>query len=759
MFINYTITKKILEILIKKTYSKFGNITTSSLLDSFKLLGFGYATNASISINIEDLKIPKIKRELINNTLFANNYIKEQWKQGLLTELERYQSTIDIWNNVTNVLKDKIISYYQTFDPVNNLYIMAFSGARGNISQVRQLVGMRGLMSDQDGKIIDLPISSNFREGLSLVDYIISAYGARKGIVDTALKTADSGYLTRRLIYGAQDLIIRITDCNTNIGIYILLNKNTNIVNLIGRYCISVHSKYYPYKLLLNKEKILTLKDLKNLKTLDNFYIKIRSIITCKGIKAICQKCYGWDLTSEQIVSLGNAVGIIAAQSIGEPGTQLTMRTFHTGGIFTGESLQQIVAPFSGKILKKNKLKYSEFRTNHGLNIFKLLNKTLFTLINWKNEKKSIALEKGTFLYNKNLFNLKKNELIAEIPLQSFVFDFRKFKPLYTMLAGKCYLQNTILYQDKNFFFTLKNLVFWILSEIHYNLIKTTKIFFKKNLFINKIFGLTKITSPINGIIHFEKNDINIVNTLFIRKINLFCFNKQLINYKNKSFIIIKNYQYIDKYTIIAYIYSFPTKTSSIHKIQKKSNKIRQIISYISQKNKMIINSEQITNYINTFVKDNTIYTTKLFNTTALYNYSGFIYKYNGYTQILQHAIPNFLNKGTILTYTANNTIFKNKNFALLLNYIQQTEDIIQGLPKVEELIEAQTVIKECYITRQAGIYLLNVHFNSVKISKFNKLNLIINYVNTKNTLSTSPSIQYSNFFNKNHYNFNKNDF
>ncbi len=225
MIITKTITKKVLENLVHQTFLKFGVISSSSLLDSLKLLGFHYATNAGLSINIEDLKTPDLKKNYIKETNNEIGEISKQWQEGFVSDTERFQTIIDSWNIATESLKNKIVEYYQNYDPANNLYIMAFSGARGNMSQVRQLVGMRGLMSDQEGKIIDLPIQTNFREGLSSIDYIISSYGARKGIVDTALKTADSGYLTRRLIYISQDLIIREKDCKVNKGIIFFTNS------------------------------------------------------------------------------------------------------------------------------------------------------------------------------------------------------------------------------------------------------------------------------------------------------------------------------------------------------------------------------------------------------------------------------------------------------------------------------------------------------------------------------------------------------
>jgi DNA-directed RNA polymerase subunit beta' len=188
MILTTTLTKKLLELIIHETFSKFGSISCSSLLDSLKLLGFSYATSAGISITIEDLKTPDSKKKFIEQTNFEIKKISKEWEEGNISDVERFQTILDNWNIATESLKNRIIDYYQQYDPTNNLYIMAFSGARGNMSQVRQLVGLRGLMSDQEGKIIDLPIQRNFREGLSSIDYVISSYGARKGIVDTALK-------------------------------------------------------------------------------------------------------------------------------------------------------------------------------------------------------------------------------------------------------------------------------------------------------------------------------------------------------------------------------------------------------------------------------------------------------------------------------------------------------------------------------------------------------------------------------------------
>ena len=445
MLITRTVTKKILETIVHETFSNFGVLSSSSLLDSLKLLGFYYATNAGISINIEDLKTPDVKKSFIKVANTEINEVSKQWQQGFVSDTERFQSIIDSWNFATESLKNRIVDYYQVFDPANNLYIMAFSGARGNMSQVRQLVGMRGLMSDQEGKIIDLPIQANFREGLSSIDYIISSYGARKGIVDTALKTADSGYLTRRLIYIAQDLIIREIDCKTTNGLLILLNKNTDLKNIVGRTMINARMIKYPYRKLYEEDGTLTLENLKVLKQNAPLILNVRSSLTCKSNGSICQKCYGWDLAQEKLISLGEAVGIIAAQSIGEPGTQLTMRTFHTGGIFTSEMLKQIVAPFSGKMIVPKSLKTISYRTNHGAVVLKLQQEANLTIINWKGLKKDVWLDIGSYLYLGKSSFVKEGQLLAEYSTQSSVPGTRRLKPIYTSLAGEIRFENLLV--------------------------------------------------------------------------------------------------------------------------------------------------------------------------------------------------------------------------------------------------------------------------------------------------------------------------
>jgi DNA-directed RNA polymerase subunit beta' len=578
MLLNRTVTRKILETLVHETFSQFGIINCSSLLDSLKLLGFYYATVAGISINLEDLKTPNLKSDCIEK---ANEEIEEvsiKWQQGLVSETERFQRIIDSWNIATESLKNKIVDYYKNLDPTNNLYIMAFSGARGNMSQVRQLVGMRGLMSDQEGNIIDLPIQRNFREGLSSIDYIISSYGARKGIVDTALKTADSGYLTRRLIYLAQDLIIREIDCETKEGMLVEFRKNSTDKNLIGRTLIKAISPK-TMEDLSAKDRILTSDFLNELKEKSPLLLNIRSSLLCKSNGSICQKCYGWDLAHQTHISLGEAVGIIAAQSIGEPGTQLTMRTFHTGGIFTGENIKQILSPFSGKLILPKNLKTITYRTNHGILVLKLQEETYLTVINWEGKKTEIFLDIGSFLYQNQSTFIKKDQLIAEYSTQTLITGTRKLKPIYTSLAGEIRFENLLIrkmLKDKR---TIKvnqdDGILWIASGKIFPLPKESEYLFPQKLSLNKPFARLKLISPISGVISLNNSN------LWIQSKKNESFNLEITNitknFKNcvlKISFLVKNYQYIDRHTILGYIEIFPQFEGLIYSVRKKNQKI-----------------------------------------------------------------------------------------------------------------------------------------------------------------------------------------
>jgi hypothetical protein len=341
----------------------YGQKRTINFLESLKSLGFQKATEAGISLGVDDLEIPPEKQLLITQAFRAAQSIQQNCLAGDVTSVEKSQGLIDTWNQTSDLLRQNAIQYFRTTNPLNPVYIMAFSGARGNISQVRQLVAMRGLMANPQGAILEFPIQSNFREGLTITEYLISCYGARKGLVDTALRTATSGYLTRRLVDAAQHAIISMIDCETERDI-ILQGENLE-KRLIGRVLSRPiqHAEHRAF----SRNSLISKSDAQCI-TKYHRQIFVRSPLTCESITTVCQFCYGSDLASGKLVQIGEAVGVIAAQSIGEPGTQLTMRTFHTGGVgvFSNQTLKTIRAPYQGKVHFPTSIPGCFVRTPHG---------------------------------------------------------------------------------------------------------------------------------------------------------------------------------------------------------------------------------------------------------------------------------------------------------------------------------------------------------------------------------------------------------
>lgn len=354
-FVNKEINKKNLIAIISDCISKYQMSVVADILDNIKETGFRYATKSGLTIGIDDIDIPEEKYRILENVEKKIEKIEEYYREGLMNDDERHQRVIQIWSQASEDVADAM---EKNFDKFNSVYMMATSGARGNIKQLRQLAGMRGLVANARGDIMDRPIKSNFREGLTVLEYFISTHGARQGLADTALRTADSGYLTRRLVDVAQDTIIRISDCGTEDGInlYVLTLEGEPNVNLIGRICAEDVIDSKAKKNILKKGEEIKEKDLQRLILANIESVKVRSPLTCESEIGVCQKCYGRDLATGKIVGIGEAVGIIAAQSIGEPGTQLTMRTFHTGGIASTVIQRSIKAPVKGKIVLKKEL-------------------------------------------------------------------------------------------------------------------------------------------------------------------------------------------------------------------------------------------------------------------------------------------------------------------------------------------------------------------------------------------------------------------
>lgn len=444
IFRNHTIDKNQLKQLMSWAFTEFGMKKASYLANQIKKIGFEYGTQAGLSLSIEDLRVPPSKKKLLQ---LANKEVSSaefDVIRGKITEVERFQKVINTWNTTSEALKDQVVHYFRQTDPLNSIYIMAFSGARGNLSQVRQLVGMRGLMADPNGQIIDLPIITNFREGLTVTDYIISSYGARKGLVDTALRTADSGYLTRRLIDVAQDMITRERNCKTKDGISLttVFDGSNTLISLsdrvIGRLLALPLKNPKTNQRLADSDQEITPLLAKKIVDLKIQKVVVRSPLTCGSSRSICQQCYGWNLAYGRLIDLGEAIGIIAAQSIGEPGTQLTMRTFHTGGVFTTEPSRQIRSQYSGKIIFSNLLKTQIIRTQYGELAFRSENEASLNILTFENTKVVLKILPETLIFVKNNSYIKKNDLLFEFTSKTRKTGEEKaFKYVYANESGQ----------------------------------------------------------------------------------------------------------------------------------------------------------------------------------------------------------------------------------------------------------------------------------------------------------------------------------
>ena len=523
---NCLINKKQLKDLMYYAFRNYGIVKSSVIADKVKNLTFHYATKSGISLSIEDLRVPYKKRELIGLTNNEVQITRRKHDLGNITNVERFQKTIDIWNNANNFLKEEVLIYFRESDPLNPLYIMAFSGARGNISQVRQLVGMRGLMADPQGQIIDLPIRSNFREGLNVTEYIISSYGARKGLVDTALRTADSGYLTRRLVDVAQDIIVREEDCKTKESLSeldLFNGTKVNLSKLIGR--ILAEPLFTKNGILIASANTeINIELIEKIKNIEYENLKIRSPLTCKSIRSICKNCYGWHLSYSEKIQLGEAIGIIAAQSIGEPGTQLTMRTFHTGGVFSGDLTRQVRSPICGIAKYNTTSKAVLFRTLHGSTGFRVKEKLTIYIENSCGTKISFNVPPDSILLLNNDQKVYKNEIIAEIQKEANLIVEKDQKDIYSEKSGELFFQDveTQVYQDKqsdnSFIINNTSGLIWVLEAKLYLLpsfvvlqAKTGELLSKCNVLtdghvLNKYAGIATFTDKNQdkiNILHF----------------------------------------------------------------------------------------------------------------------------------------------------------------------------------------------------------------------------------------------------------------
>ena len=357
--INFITGKKQLGKIIDKCITKHGFTVSAGVLDTIKARGYKFSTRGALTVSISDMTVPEKKKELIAATEKEIVKIERQYKRGFLTNDERYRLVVEAWEKTTKDVTDALMAGLDRYNPI---WMMADSGARGSTAQIRQLAGMRGLMADTSGRTIEIPIKANFREGLSVLEYFISSRGARKGLADTALRTADSGYLTRRLVDVSQEVIIREHDCGTHDGILVSeIVENGQVIEtfgerLKGRYPVEDIVDPQTGEVLIDHDTMMTADDAELLEAHGIHEVMIRSVLTCEARSGVCSKCYGINLAIGEPVGEGEAVGIIAAQSIGEPGTQLTMRTFHTGGVAGGDitqGLPRVEELFEGRRPKK----------------------------------------------------------------------------------------------------------------------------------------------------------------------------------------------------------------------------------------------------------------------------------------------------------------------------------------------------------------------------------------------------------------------
>jgi DNA-directed RNA polymerase subunit beta' len=421
-FYNKSAGKSQLGDLIWKCYKVAGHDKTVIMLDKLKELGFREATKSGVSIGIDDMIVPKERDEQIENAHKDIREVEKQYRKGVITSGERYNKIVDIWTHCTDKISSvmfKTLEQNQGKKEFNPVYLMVDSGARGNKQQVRQLAGLRGLMAKPSGEIIEKPILANFREGLSVLEYFISTHGARKGLADTALKTADSGYMTRKLVDVSQDVIIQQVDCGTTNGIWVsaVFEGEDEVVKLserlVGRFaCDDLVNPTKPKEFLIRANEEIDEIKAKAIDTSGIDRIRIRSVLTCESKHGICVHCYGRSLATGALVKLGEAVGIIAAQSIGEPGTQLTMRTFHTGGVAAGVFKQPQIKSKHDGVLRYNDLRYVPLEDGHNIVLNK--NGSISILGEDGRELESHTIIIGAVVSIKDGGKIKKNDTFVQ---------------------------------------------------------------------------------------------------------------------------------------------------------------------------------------------------------------------------------------------------------------------------------------------------------------------------------------------------------
>nr|UXD06403.1 RNA polymerase beta' subunit [Eutreptiella sp. CCMP389] len=711
-FSNQTFDKKSVKILIFWFLINFGTCKTASLVDNLKFLGSRLSTKAGVSLGIDDLKIPFIKKRLLLNADNDTKKVEKNFLRGIITSSEKFQKFIDIWNNTNEVLTDESVKNFRQTNVLNPIYMMAFSGARGNISQVRQLVGIRGLMSDSRGEILDLPIKRNFREGLRVTEYLISCYGARKGIIDTALRTASSGYLTRKLAYVAQDIKIARVNCNTFKGILVTpVVKNKEVFlsvekRLFGRVLAkSVLDKKNKIVACRGQDvcKFLAKKIIKNSLTKRIF---IRSPLTCEMVRGVCQLCYGWNLAYGRLIEIGEAVGIIAAQSIGEPGTQLTMRTFHTGGVFCGNMIDKIYAPHKGILSYDRLSSMKQIRTKFGEKVFLNLKKLPIYIKENRFSVSKIELPAYTKIFLKPGHRVQYKQVIAEV--SSFSEFFNKNSEIGSSFINlkkemKASVEGQV-YFEKELGFESKKIVLWILRGDIISFFSFAcdvfcfqkKVRKKKNYFIEK------------RVYFSQKRQFKLFQFCNLFKIGLL--------FKSRSFgLDIRNFSICN---ILAFwgsilsllgiesFFSFEIFNFSgffEEECLKVDSKKRFL--FYTEKNEIILRNKSFKFCIGNFIR----------NQENFCKFLGQIVRVQKNKIVIRNGLSNILSKNTKFFLRNRDLILKNGTLFYLFYKESKTGDIVQGLPKVEALLEARTSSGNFNLQKDNLHYRLKIFFEFYK--------------------------------------------
>nr|YP_009547285.1 RNA polymerase beta'' subunit [Adiantum tricholepis]AYW14941.1 RNA polymerase beta'' subunit [Adiantum tricholepis] len=520
-FCNKTIDRVAMKRLIGKLVVCFGIASTTNILDQVKVLGFQQATEASISSGIDDLSAVPTRGWLVRDAEKQSYVSERHYRCGSLHAIEKLRQSIEAWYATSECSKREMNPSFKMIDPSNPVHMMSFSGARGTISQVHQLLGMRGLMSDPRGQVIDLPIRRNLREGLSLTEYIISCYGARKGVVDTAVRTSDAGYLTRRLVEVVQHIAVRRRDCETAKSIAFLTSSigekkrgflaTMSYQGLIGR--VLADHVYWDARCVATRNQDISDGLASNL-VASSQPIHVRSPLTCKSIFRICQLRYGWSLAHYDLVELGEAVGIIAGQSIGEPGTQLTSRTFHTGGVFTGDIAEYVRIPFNGLINSDEKLLHPT-RTRHGHPAWMCRNDLPFLIGNSSGTHDFVIPARSLLMIRAGQY-VESQQIIAEVRAKEFPPKECIRKPIYPNSRGEIHWSKFVWYVRDSISNTARLVQeashIWILSGSPFN--------FEGNSFFHKdqdrvsveSHPIEKRHSHLQGIVEAEAGVSNCVD-------------------------------------------------------------------------------------------------------------------------------------------------------------------------------------------------------------------------------------------------------